>query len=73
MILKPDKGQGILIINKKDYFQSLDRLFNDKTKFEILEEDPALRNLNTIQNSILNTQISILYTNAEKLRKMRRN
>ena len=52
MILKPDKGQGIVIINKRDYFQSLDRLFNDKNKFEILEEDATLRNLNTIQNSI---------------------
>ena len=54
MILKPNKGQGRVIINKKDYFQSLDRLFSDKTKFEILEEDPTLRNLNTIQN-YLNT------------------
>ena len=54
MILKPYKGQGIVINNKKDYFQSLDRLLNDKTKFEILEEDPTLRNLNTIQN-YLNT------------------
>ena len=54
MILKPSKGQGRVIINKKDYFQSLDRLFSDKTKFEILEEDPTLRNLNTIQN-YLNT------------------
>ena len=50
MILKLSKGQGIVIINKKDYFQSLDSLFNDKTELEILEEYPALRNLNTIQN-----------------------
>ena len=54
MILKPNKGQGRVIINKKDYFQSLDRLFSDKTKSEILEEDPTLRNLNAIQN-YLNT------------------
>ena len=54
MILKSDKGHVIVIISKKDYFQSLDRLSNDKTKFEILEEDPTSRNLNTIQN-YLNT------------------
>ena len=54
MILKPDKAQGIGIINKKDYFQSLNRLFNDKTRFDILDEDPTLRNLNMIQN-YLNT------------------
>ena len=54
MILKPDKGQCIVIINKKNCFQSFDRLFNDKTMFVILEDDPTLRNLNTIQN-YLNT------------------
>ena len=63
---KTDKGQGIVIVNKKDYFQSLDRLFNDKNKFEILEEDQTLRNLNTIQNLVP-------CTNVEKLLKMRRN
>ena len=60
MILKPNKGQGRVIINKKDYFQSLDRLFNDKTNLEILEEDSALRNLNTIQN-----YLNILYKRGE--------
>ena len=32
MILKPDKGQGIVLINKTDYFQSLERLFGDRKK-----------------------------------------
>ena len=54
MILKPDKGQGIVVVNKKDYYDSLDQLFNDPTKFEILNEDPALRNLSAIQR-YLNT------------------
>ena len=45
---------GIVIINKKDYIQSLDRLFNDKSKFEVLKEDPTLRNLSTLQK-YLNT------------------
>ena len=52
MELKPDKGQGIAIFNKKDYYDSLDQLFNDSTKFETLNEDPTSRNLSTIQRSL---------------------
>ena len=33
MVLKPGKGQGIVVVNKKDYYNSLDQLFNDPTKF----------------------------------------
>ena len=40
MILKPDKGQGIVLINTADYYQSLERLFGDRKKFEVL--DPTL-------------------------------
>ena len=54
MVLKPDKGQGIVVVNKKYYYDSLDQLFIDPTKFEILNEDPTLSNLSTIQR-YLNT------------------
>ena len=30
MILKPDKGQGIVLINKEDYCNSLNQLFSDR-------------------------------------------
>ena len=49
MVLKPDKGQGIVVVNKNDYDDSLDQLLHDLTKFEILNEDPTLRNLSRIQ------------------------
>ena len=38
MVLKPDKGQGIVAVNKKDYYDSLDQFFNDTTKFETLKK-----------------------------------
>ena len=57
MILKPDKGQGIVLINKSDYYQSLERLFGDQTKFRISNDDPTLRNLSSVQN-YLNTLLS---------------
>ena len=48
MILKPDKEQGIVLINKTDYYGSLERLFCDKTKFQVLENGPTLTNRKTI-------------------------
>ena len=40
--IKPDKGQGIVVVTKKDCYDSLDQLFDDPTKFEVLNEDPTL-------------------------------
>ena len=52
MILKPDKGQGIVLINKSDYYNSIDQLISDKSRFEVVNEDPTLRNLSKVQNSL---------------------
>ena len=52
MVLKPDKGQDIVLINKTDYYQSLKRLFGDRKKFQVLDHDLSLRNLTTSRNYI---------------------
>ena len=54
LILKPDKGQGIVLIDKTGYYNSMERLFNDTRKFTLLQEDPTLRNLSTVE-TYLNT------------------
>ena len=38
----------------KKLITSMERLFNDTRKFTLLQEDPALRNLSTVQ-TYLNT------------------
>ena len=47
MILKPDKGQGVVLIDKIDYYNSMERIFND----------PTFRYLASVQNC-LNTLVS---------------
>ena len=54
LILKPDKGQGIVLTDTTDYYNSMERLFNDTSKFTLVHEDPTLHNLSTIQ-TYLNT------------------
>ena len=54
LILKPDKGQGIALINRDNYNNSLQNLFNHTSKFQLLDHDPTIPNLSTVQ-SYLNT------------------
>ena len=52
-ILKPDKGNGIVILNRSDYTKSLKSIFDDKSKFTRLKVDPTNTRLNTLQNYLL--------------------
>ena len=38
-ILKPDKGNGIVLLDIKDYSNSVEHLFKDRKKFQILDKD----------------------------------
>ena len=50
VILKPDKGEGVVLIPKQDYTQAMDSLFSDRTKFRPIKTDPTHRRLISIQN-----------------------
>ena len=52
MILKTNKRQGIIPINKTDYYQSLEQLFGDRKQFQVLDHDLTLTDLVTICNYI---------------------
>ena len=49
-ILKPDKENGIVLIDIAIYQNSIDLLFADTNKFRMLKEDPTLSRLASIQN-----------------------
>ena len=49
VILKPDKGNGVVVIDSTDYYESLNKLFSDKTKFKRLDTDPTNTELNILQ------------------------
>ena len=52
-ILKPDKGNGIVVLKRSDYVTSLKSIFENKTKFTRLTNDPTFTRLNTLQNYLL--------------------
>ena len=39
IITRPDKGNGVVILNRKDYNEMMHELFNDTTKFKVLCKD----------------------------------
>ena len=54
LFLEPDKSKGIISVNEDDYNHPLKNLFNDTSKFQLLDHDSTIRNFSTLQ-SCLNT------------------
>ena len=46
---KPDKGQGVVVLNRQDYANKLLNILNDKDKFKLLKEDPTERRESSLQ------------------------
>ena len=70
VILKPDKGNGIVLINRQDYVTSVKSLFSDSNKFSKLIIDPTLTKLHSLQHYLLtlNKRGEITDTELESLR-----
>ena len=49
-LLAPDKVNGVVLLDKVDYTSSLEHLFENRTKFRILKEDPTNDQFTSIQN-----------------------
>ena len=43
VITKPDKGNGVVILNRKLYNNAIEEIISDTSKFEKLSEDPTLK------------------------------
>ena len=39
LILRPDKGYGIVLLDRKDYLAKMNELISDGSKFESVKED----------------------------------
>ena len=49
VILKPDKGSGIALLDINDYRTSVKHLFSEKSKFRTVENDPTFTRLDSLQ------------------------
>ena len=49
VLLKPDEGNGIVLIKTTEYYSSLEKTFSDKSKFKQISEDLTPTRLSTLQ------------------------
>jgi len=49
IVCKPDKGNGVVILNKSDYNDKMLHILNDKSKFQSTTNDNNLSNLRKFQ------------------------
>ena len=70
VILKPDKGNRIVLINKTEYNVAMRKLFSDCSKFKVIQKDPTLTRLKTTQNYV-NTMFKGNEISEEEKKKLR--
>ena len=49
VICKPDKGNGVVVLDKKDYIKKMGTILKDKTKFQPKKSNDNLENLKKFQ------------------------
>ena len=52
VIAHPDKGNGVVILNRDKYIKSMSELIIDQQKFRKLKEDPTLKRERTLQRTL---------------------
>ena len=51
--MKPDKGSGVVILDRKLYDNAIQEIISDTSKFEKLNEDPTLKCEASLQRFLL--------------------
>ena len=52
IICKPDKGNGVVLMNKTNYVQKMNAIFSDTKRFTLVKSDKNVRNLEKFQNCL---------------------
>ncbi|CAF4732335.1 unnamed protein product, partial [Rotaria sp. Silwood2] len=50
IITRPDKGRGVVLMEKQDYVNKIQSILNDSSKFSSLSEDPTLARENSLKS-----------------------
>ena len=52
VILRPDKGNGVVIMSRKDYICGMNDIIDDRSKFKLLTKDPTSLGEGQLQRSL---------------------
>ena len=65
IITHPDKGEGVVIINKLDYNRMIYDIINDKSKFKLLDGDPTINREKKLQRFLLSLKKKGMFSDEE--------
>ena len=65
-ILKPDKGNGIVLINKTDYLSCMQSIFDDRRKFKEVVTDNSTTLVRSLQNYLCTLESRFEISSEEK-------
>ena len=66
VIAKPDKGSGIVLLDKKEYLDKMNGILNDSKKFVKLGQTSKFDNLNKTEKSIIDFLKKLVHKNEIK-------
>ena len=65
IITHPDKGNGIVILNKSDYIKSMTELISDKKKFKKLTNDSTIKREQALQRALRKLNKKSIFSESE--------
>ena len=65
VIVKPDKGNGVVIVEKQDYVKGMLDIFGDVSKFKVLASDPTIYREGQLQRRLLSLKKKGFFTDKE--------
>ena len=65
VITKPDKGNGVVILDRTLYNNAIHELISDTSKFEKLDSDPTIKREASLQRFLRKLKHKNVFTEAE--------
>ena len=65
VITHPDKGNGVVILNRDEYIKSMTELISDKQKFRKLKEDPTLKRERALERTLREINKKNIFSDTE--------
>ena len=53
LITRPDKGRGIVILNRDDYIHKVNKILSDGTTFEVTQQETTIKQENQLNSKLL--------------------
>ena len=70
VIVKPDKGTGVVILDRKDYSKMIMDILSDTSKFQKLNNDPTIKREGSLQRFLLKLKKKGQFSKEEYAKKL---